>query len=195
MTQRMRVVRTADDRAPRPEPSNRRRRVAAEGRNHDRARGQRLGDVAGRVRHRLADRRLLVRLGNLVPVVEARLDRQRDLVHHLDRLDRILAGGRLGREHHRRRAIENRVRDIGRLGARRLRRMDHRLQHLRRGDHRLPALERLVDDPLLQEWNIGGADLDAEVAAGDHHGVRLGEDLVERENRLGLLDLGNHVRC
>ncbi len=60
--------------------------------------------------------------------------------------------------------------------------MDHRLQHLRRGDHRLAALERLVDDPLLEQRNVRSADLDAEIASRDHHGVRFGEDLVERHN-------------
>ena len=39
---------------------------------------------------------------------------------------------------------------------------------------------------------IAGADLDAEVAAGDHQRVGLGEDLVERLDRLGLLDLRDH---
>ena len=58
----------------------------------------------------------------------------------------------------------------------------------------LPVLERTEDDPLLQQRHFGGADLDAEVAARDHHGVRLGEDLVEGGDRLGLLDLRDHPR-
>ena len=37
-------------------------------------------------------------------------------------------------------------------------------------------------------------DLDAEVAARDHHRVGLGEDVVEDLDRLGLLDLRDHVR-
>ena len=40
---------------------------------------------------------------------------------------------------------------------------------------------------------IAGADLDAEVAARDHQRVGLGEDLVERVDRLGLLDLRDHA--
>ena len=48
-------------------------------------------------------------------------------------------------------------------------RVDHRLQHLRRRDHGLPTLERAGDDPLLQERHVGRPDLDAEVAARDHH--------------------------
>ena len=38
------------------------------------------------------------------------------------------------------------------------------------------------------------AHLDAEIAARDHHPVGLGSDLVERVERLGLLDLGDHAR-
>ena len=72
--------------------------------------------------------------------------------------------------------------------------VNHRLEHLGRRDHRLPALERLRDDPLLHERHERRADLDAEVAASDHHGVGLLEDVVQRVDRLGLLDLGDHVR-
>ena len=50
---------------------------------------------------------------------------------------------------------------------------------------------------MIRFWSSGTvrrADLDAEVAARDHHRVRLGEDLVERVDRLGLLDLRDHAR-
>ena len=43
----------------------------------------------------------------------------------------------------------------------------------------LPALGGSADDPLLDQRHLGGTDLDAEVAAGDHDAVRLGEDRVE----------------
>ena len=123
-----------------------------------------------------------------------RLDREGDPVHHRDRLDGVVADRGLAGEHDRRGAVEDRVRDVGRLGPCRLRRMDHRLEHLRGGDHRLRALEGMVDDPLLEERHLGRADLDAEVTPGDHHAVRLLEDRVERRNRLGLLDLRDHPR-
>ena len=192
--ERVLVVAEAEDRPARAESRDDRRRSARVRRHDDRARAERLGEVARRVRHRLADRRLLSGLRQLVPVAEARLDRPRDPVHVRDRLDRVLAHRRLAGEHQRRRPVEHGVRDVARLGARRLRLVDHRLEHLRRGDHRLPAVERALDDPLLQERHRRRADLDAEVAARDHDRVGLLEDLVERVDRLRLLDLRDHVR-
>ncbi len=52
----------------------------------------------------------------------------------------------------------------------------------------------MKDDALLEERHRRGADLDAEVAASDHHRVGLVEDLVERLDRLRLLDLRDHAR-
>ncbi len=182
-----------DDRPARAQPRDRRRRAAGEGRHEDRPCLERLGDVARGIRHRLPDRRLLLRLRDLVPVAEARLDRAGDSVHVGDRLERELADRGLAGEHQRAGAVEDGVRDIRSLGARRLRRMDHRLEHLRCRDHRLPALERTQDDPLLQQRHLGRADLDAEVAARDHHAVREAEDVVESRDCLGLLDLRDHV--
>jgi hypothetical protein len=73
--------------------------------------------------------------------------------------------------------------------------VDHRLEHLRRRDHRLALLERDVDNPLLEQRHPVGPDLDAEIAAGNHQRVRLDHDRVERIDRLGLLDLRDHVRA
>ena len=47
---------------------------------------------------------------------------------------------------------------------------------------------------LLEERHRRRADLDAEVAARDHDCVRLDDDRLERLDRLGLLDLRDHVR-
>ena len=116
---------------------------------------ERLGEVAGGVRHRLADRRLVARLGQLVAVAEARLDRACDAVHVRDRLDAGTRPTAVSPESiSAERAVEHRVRDVARLGARRLGVVDHRLEHLRRGDHRLPALERRADDPLLEQRHL-----------------------------------------
>ena len=117
-----------------------------------------------------------------------------DLRHRLDRLDRIRAGRGLGREHHRVGAVEHRVGDVGHLGARRHRVRDHRLHHLRRGDRELVPLAREPDHPLLQRRHRGVADLDREVAARDHDAVGRVDDLLERGDRLGALDLGDQQR-
>ena len=120
-------------------------------------------------------------VGDLVAVAEARLDRARDPVHRPHRLDRVLADRRLAGEHHRRGAVEDRVRDVARLGARRLGRVDHRLEHLRRGDHRLAALERREDDPLLQQRHRRPAPISTPRSPrATITRVGLGEDLVER---------------
>ena len=51
-----------------------------------------------------------------------------------------------------------------------------------------------MDDPLLHQRHERGTDLDAEVAARDHHRVGLGEHVVEDVHGLRLLDLRDHVR-
>jgi len=56
------------------------------------------------------------------------------------------------------------------------------------------VLERAGDDPLLEQRHVRRADLDTQIAAGDHDGIGFREDLVERRDRLGLLDLRDHVR-
>ena len=60
----------------------------------------------------------------------------RDRRHHRDRADRVGADRRLLAQHDGVGAVEDRVGDVGDLGARRARRADHRVEHLRRGDDR-----------------------------------------------------------
>jgi hypothetical protein len=69
-----------------------------------------------------------------------------DAPHGVDRLDRPLADGGLARQHDRVRAVQDRVGDVGRLGARRPRGADHRLEHLGGDDHRLGPLAGGGDD-------------------------------------------------
>ena len=126
-------------------------------------------------------------------VVHRRLDGSGDAVHRPHRLDRVGTDRGLRGHHHRRGAVEDRVRDVACLGPGRLGVLDHRLEHLGRGDHGLPGLEAARDDLLLQHRHHLGADLDAEIATGDHQPVGLGEDLVERLDRLRLLDLRDHA--
>ncbi len=47
------------------------------------------------------------------------------------------------------------------------------------------------DDVLLQAGELGVAELDAEVAARDHHGRGLVDDGLEVVDRLAALDLGD----
>ena len=117
----------------------------------------------------------------------------RDAVHRLHRLDRVVAGGGLGRQHHGGGAVEDGIRNVARLGASRLRVLDHRLEHLGRSDHRLPGLEAAQDDPLLEQRHGRCADLDSEVTARDHDRVGLAQHFVEHLDRLGLLDLRDHA--
>ena len=106
------------------------------------------------------------------PLLRLAFDLGDDPAHRLDGEPRILPGRRLGRQHHRVGAVEDRVRDVARLGARRARMRDHRLEHLRRRDHRTaePVAER--DDPLLRVRHFLERQLHAEVAARDHHARR-----------------------
>ena len=108
-------------------------------------------------------------------------------------LDRVGADARLGREHHRGGAVDHGVGDVGGLGAGRLGRLDHRLEHLGRGDHELAGLGRAADRVLLHQRHARDAGLDAVVAARDHQPVGDGDDLVERLVGLDLLDLGDQL--
>jgi len=67
--------------------------------------------------------------------------------------------------------------------------VDHRLEHLRRCDHRATCLARARDHVLLDQRHLRDADLDAQIAARDHHRVRCVDDRVEIGDCVGLLDL------
>ncbi len=144
-------------------------------RRHDvRGGAQRMHDRVGGRRARL--RVLRVGERSIVLVV---LDLANDAVHDLDRLERMLARRRFGREHHRVGAVVDRGGDVGGLGARRHRRRDHRLQHLRGDDHRLARAAAGAEDPPLHRRHLLGPHLDAEIAARDHDPVGLVDDRVE----------------
>ena len=96
-----------------------------------------------------------------------------------DRLDRVLAHGRLAGEHHGVGAVVNRIGHVGDLGARGARILDHRLQHLRGRDHRLAELGGAADDVLLNRRNLLRRHLHAQVAARHHDGVGNGENGVQ----------------
>ena len=160
----------------------------------DRGEPERLGDLARRRGDRVGAGRF--RLGALRVDDGGEelvlLHRLGDAVHRLDRLDRIFAGRRFGREHDGVGALEDGDGDVRHLGARRHRRRDHALQHLRR-DHRPACRARRAArvNLLLHAGHRLERHLHAEIAARHHDGVRQLHDLVEPLQRLRLLDLGH----
>ena len=73
-------------------------------------------------------------------------------------------------------------------------RAGHRLEHLRRGDHGFPGHVAEADDLLLDERHPARGNLNAEVAAGDHHCVGNRDDAGEVVERDRSLDLRHEVR-
>ena len=115
-----------------------------------------------------------------------------DAVHGRHRLDRILAGRRFRRQHHRVGAVEDRGGDVGDLRARRHRACDHRFQHLGRDNHRLAGVAAGARHFLLHARHFLQRHLDAEIAARHHQRVGEVENVVQSRHRLRLLDLGHH---
>ena len=113
--------------------------------------------------------------------------------HRPHDVDRVDSDRRLARQHQGVGAVEHRVGDVADLGARRRRRRDHALHHLRRRDHRHAGVDAAPHDLLLHVRHVLERALDAEVAAGDHHRVGHGDDLVEVIDRRERLDLGDQA--
>ena len=114
--------------------------------------------------------------------------------HDLDGAHRVLAHRGLFREHHGVASVQDRVRDVGDLGAGRLRRGHHRIEHLGRRDDGLGPPVRLGDELLLNDGNPGERRFEAEIAARDHDAVGgVGDrvEVVQRRLRLDLRDQGH----
>ena len=152
-------------------------------------------DVHNRHRDRLVD----VREHVLEPVVRRPPERlvlfgaDAQLGHRPHGAHGIFADGRLGREHHGVGAVHDGIRDIGHLGARRRRRVDHRLEHLRGRDAYLVAGTREPDQALLQARHRCVADFDRQVAARHHDDVARIDDPADVLDCLGTLDLRDDV--
>ena len=108
--------------------------------------------------------------------------------------DGIAADRGLAREHDRVGAIEHGIGHVARLGSRRARGLDHRLEHLRRHDRRDAAVQRASDQLLLDDRDFLVRELHPEVAARDHHGVHDLEDGVEVVDGGPRLDLRDDRR-
>ena len=130
-------------------------------------------------------------LGEPAPVGQLALDRRGDGGHHLHREHGVLAHRRLLGEHHRVRAVEDRVGHVGHLGARGPGGVNHRLEHLSGRDRRLGAPPGHGEQALLHERDLLDRQLDAEVAARDHDPVGRVDDLLGVRRGLRLLDLGD----
>ena len=146
------------------------------------AEGNRVGRVAGVATHAI-----------LVPLAvgELALGALGHRGHHRHRLDRIRAHRGLAGEHDRVGPVEDGIGHVGDLGASRARRGDHRLEHLRGGDRGPGESPGKAEHPLLDQGDVLDRELDAKVAARDHHAVGRVDDLLGGVDGLGLLDLGD----
>ena len=117
--------------------------------------------VGGSAAHALARPPAQRRVDGDAAALPLRLHLAGDPVHRPHRLERVVAHRRLRREHDRVGAVEDRVGDVGRLGAGGPRRVDHRLEHLGGGDHRLAVQVGLADDLLLHQRHFLERQLDA----------------------------------
>ena len=115
-----------------------------------------------------------------------------DLAHVLHRLHGMVAHGCLFGEHDAVGAVQHRVGHVRGLGAGGLGGVHHGEQHLRRHDDGLGRLVAGPDDVLLDGGELGQGALHAEVAAGHHDDVRLGQDLGQVVHRVLALHLHAH---
>mmetsp|Transcript_63779 Transcript_63779/g.151005 ORF Transcript_63779/g.151005 Transcript_63779/m.151005 type:complete len:380 (+) Transcript_63779:589-1728(+) len=179
---------------------------------HAAARGARRGAPAGRERyhhlgfvrdgnvHRSRDdgirahvlriRTLLLHpCADVVEIARRVLDLVDDPLLHHHRLQWVPARSRLGREHDRVRAIEDRVGYVARLSAGRDGAVDHALEHLCRHDHRLALPTALSDDIALDDGHPLDRHLHTQVPPRHHAAVRRGDDCGEILDSRWLLDL------
>ena len=102
----------------------------------------------------------------------------------------MLAHAGLTREHHRIRAVEDRVGHIRGLSAAGPGVLHHRLEHLGSHDDRLAGLTAHLDRTLLDDGHLLEGQFHAQVAARDHHAVEGRHNALEVGHGLRLLHLG-----
>ncbi len=135
--------------------------------------------VRGQRHRRLADGAAMRRRARASPRVAATptggidLGVADDQIERLHRPHRIRADRRLAGQHDRVDAVVDGVGGVADLGARRPRLGAHRLEHLRGDDHRDAERARAPRDFLLHARHPLERQLEAEIAARDHHGVAL----------------------
>ena len=185
------------NRRPDPLAGDTERGGAGRGPRDHRLQLQRLRHVARGDRDRIGSRRLgrgALRADDRA-VQRVRLHLDGDAIHEGNGFDRVFSDRAFRRKHDRVGALEDRLRDVRYLGARRHRRIDHRFQHLRGDDDGLALASCAARDALLNAGHLFQRQFDAEIAARDHQAVRERDDLVEPGQRLRFLDLRHDQRA
>ena len=117
------------------------------------------------------------------------LDATGNPVEDLDAIDRIFANGGLTAEHNGIGLLEDGIGDISNLSTGRNRILDHRLEHMSGDDDLLADLEGGLEDLALDDREFLHGALDTKIAAGDHHGIGLFDDLGDQLDGTLILDL------
>ena len=116
-----------------------------------------------------------------------------DAGHHADGFDGVIAGSGFGGEHDGVGAVEDGIGDVGSFGAGGARILGHGLQHLRGGDDGPAKVAGARDDVFLNDRNFFRIHFDAEVAAGDHHGIGHTQNLLQIFDGFRLFEFGDDV--
>ena len=119
-----------------------------------------------------------------------------DARHDHARLDGILARSRFRTEHHRVRAVIDRIGHVRHFGARGATGVDHGLQHLGCGDHGHTQFVAGVDQAFLDTRHVFKVHLHAQIASGYHDGIAQRGDLLDVIQCFGSLDFrdDSHIR-
>ena len=128
-------------------------------------------------------------------VVEELLGILDDGRHHIEGLDRILAGCGLTRQHDSVGSVINRICNVGHFRSRRTRITDHGIEHLGCGDDELACEVTLVDHLLLELRETLRVDLHTEVATGHHDTIGGCDDGIEVIQALLRLDLRDDLHA
>lgn len=114
-------------------------------------------------------------------------------MHHFDGLFGIATLGSFSRQHDAVSTVEDRIGDIGDLGAGRTGVVGHGFEHLCRADDGLAGHVAFGDHHLLSDEHLGGRNLDSQVTTSYHDPIGFPQNLVEIIDPLLVLDLGDDL--